>query len=208
MEKGAEIVWETVRLWLSLGHFEEGRGFCIDMVTGPDEYSACVSNNAYTNLMAKFHLEYAVELTQTLAARFPEMTKNLREKLGLSDEEIAQWQSTAEVMYIPRDERKGIVAQDDSFLTKQVWDFATIPRDRYSLLLHYHPLVLYRHQVLKQADTVLAMVALPDRFSASEKRRIYAFYEPCTVHDSSLSSPIYSIAASGLCDIDAAYRFC
>jgi trehalose/maltose hydrolase-like predicted phosphorylase len=99
-------------------------------------------------------------------------------------------------MYVPFDAERGIHPQDDSFLEKDVWDFAATPIDRYPLLLHYHPLVIYRHQVIKQADVVLAMFLLGDEFPIEQKRRNFDYYDPLTTGDSSLSACVQSIMAA------------
>lgn len=208
-DKGAEILFETSRFWVDLGHFNPARGgaFCIDAVTGPDEYTAVVNNNAYTNLMAQSQLRYAYETAALLRREYPGQFEALKRKIGLGDEEPALWLEAAERMYVPYDEELGIYAQDDAFLSKKKWDFENTPADKYPLLLHYHPLVIYRHQVLKQADLVLALFLLGDRFSLEEKRRNYEYYEPLTTHDSSLSPCIHSIVSAEIGDLAGAYDY-
>jgi alpha,alpha-trehalose phosphorylase len=182
-----EMAIETARMWSSLGQFSARKGgrFCIDEVTGPDEYSACVDNNAYTNLMARENLRFASALARTC--------KPL--PLPVSGEEVQRWERAAESMYVPFDPELGIYPQDDSFLQRADWPFDATPRDRYPLLLHYHPLVIYRHRVLKQPDLVLAQFFLSARFSRAERIRNFSFYEPYTTGDSSLSDCIQSIMA-------------
>ncbi|GGO69033.1 glycoside hydrolase family 65 protein [Bowmanella pacifica] len=208
-QMGAQMLFETARLWLSLGHFNPRRDgqFCIDGVTGPDEYTAIVSNNFYTNAMAKAHLRFAVQIAAKFRDSDSAAYKLLCHKLNLSDAEIATWEQAAEKMYLPFDKTLGIHAQDDSFLDKQPWDFANTPADKYPLLLHYHPLVIYRHQVLKQADVVLAMYLLDDAFDQAQKARNLAYYEPLTTHDSTLSSCIHSIEFAETGDYQRAYGF-
>ena len=120
----------------------------------------------------------------------------LARRTGLGGEEPGTWRQAAERMYLPWDERLGIHPQDDSFLDKERWDFAATPEENYPLLLHYHPLNLYRKQVIKQADTVLAMFLLGDQFTPEEKKRNFDYYDPLTTHDSSLSVCIQSIVAN------------
>ena len=98
-------------------------------------------------------------------------------------------------MYVPFDESLGIHPQDDDLLDLEKWDFAKTPRDEYPLLLHFHPLVIYRHQVIKQADVVLAMFLLGHEFSPEEKKRNFDYYDQLTTGDSSLSARIQSIVA-------------
>ncbi|MCH8553079.1 MAG: hypothetical protein LAT62_14170 [Natronospirillum sp.] len=208
-QAGAELVLESARMWLCLGYFAPNHDnrFVINGVTGPDEYTAIVNNNYFTNLMAQAHLEHAVELTEWLRRDYPEDADRLLSQLAITDEEISDWVRAARQMYLPRDADSGLHLQDDSFLHKQPWDFANTPADHYPLLLHYHPLVIYRHQVCKQADLVLAMLLLGDRFSEEEKRRNFAYYEAVTTHDSTLSACIHSILAAelGYDDKAAAY---
>jgi alpha,alpha-trehalose phosphorylase len=125
----------------------------------------------------------------------------------LREDELATWQKAAESMYIPYDEERGIIPQDDTFLGKPAWDFAGTPRENYPLLLHYHPLVVMRYQVCKQADALLAEFLLHDQFDLAQKQRDYAFYEPLTTHDSSLSGAIFGILAAELGDVEKAYRY-
>ncbi len=195
---GAEIVIETARFWLDLGFYAErdGKRFCINGVTGPDEYTALVNNNYFTNLMARHNLRYAVQTVRELRAGDGSALAALKAKIGLDEAEMAEWERAASRMYLPYDEVLGIHPQDDSFLAKERWDFESVPDDHYPLLLFYHPLNLYRHQVLKQADTLLAMFLLGDEFSAEAKKRNFDYYDPLTTHDSSLSVCIQSIVAS------------
>ncbi|MDF2178493.1 glycosyl hydrolase family 65 protein [Aliiglaciecola sp. CAU 1673] len=209
LEMGAEMLFETARLWLHLGHFNprcDGR-FCIDGVTGPDEYTAIVNNNFYTNAMAKAHLDFAVEVVDRFQREDSERWKSICHQLTLTEEEVALWQKAADLMYLPYDEKLGISPQDDSFLEKKPWDFANTPANQYPLLLHFHPLVIYRHQVLKQADVVLAMFLLDDAFPQELKARNLAYYEPLTTHDSTLSTCIHAIEFAETGDYEKAYEF-
>lgn len=193
---GAEVVLESARIWMYLGCYDQEQRFCLNTVTGPDEYTALVNNNLYTNVMAKTHLQFAVLLLQWLETEEPETYQVLREKLALEPQEGEEWRRAAEAMYLPYDTSRGIHAQDDSFLNKAVWDFDNTPAEHYPLLLHYHPLVIYRYQVCKQADVMLALLLRSDAFSVEQKRRDFDYYEPITTHDSTLSACIHSIIAS------------
>ncbi len=209
LECGAEIVFETARLWADLGCYvpRKGNRFCFHEVTGPDEYTALVNNNCYTNLMAQWHLSYAYDMAQTLMQKHPENYRRISKKIGLRTEELQSWLLASEYMYIPFDEAMQIHPQDDGFLDKEVWNFSATPADNYPLLLHYHPLVIYRYQVCKQPDIILAHLLLSDRFSIDQKRRDYNYYEPITTHDSSLSPAIFSAVSSELGYHEDAYRF-
>jgi len=209
LDGGAELLIETARLWLSLGAYvpAQGGAFCINEVTGPDEYTALVNNNAYTNLMARAHLREAARIADELAREEPAAWDRITASTGLSAEEIAAWRRAADLMRVPHDPELGVHLQDDAFLDREPWDFAGTPASLYPLLLHFHPLVIYRHRVLKQADMVLAQVLLPDEFSLAEKRRNFDFYDPLTTGDSSLSPCVQSIAAAELGHGEAALRY-
>jgi trehalose/maltose hydrolase-like predicted phosphorylase len=206
---GAEILFETARLFADLGKFIKSKGnkFCINEVTGPDEYSALVNNNCYTNLMAKENLSYAFEIAHWMKENQKEAYNKLVGKIGLKEDELEFWKKAAENMYIPYNEELKIHPQDDSFLDRSPWDFANTPKENYPLLMHYHPLVIYRHQVCKQADLVLAEVLLSHKFSLEQKKRDYDFYEKLTTHDSSLSTCIFSVAACEIGYYDKAYEY-
>ncbi|MDY6825959.1 MAG: glycosyl hydrolase family 65 protein [Bacillota bacterium] len=209
LEFGAEILFETARLWEDLGTYvpRKNNQFGYNEVTGPDEYSALVNNNCYTNLMSQWHLHYAAETALHLKKNHPEDYRRIAEKIDLSEGEIRLWQQAAETMFIPYDESMLIHPQDDGFLDKQVWDFASTPAEKYPLLLHYHPLVIYRFQVCKQPDVILAHLLLDNHFSIEQKRRDYNYYEPITTHDSSLSPSIFSIVASEVGYKEDAYGY-
>ena len=206
---GAEMLVETARLWLDLGFYSAARGgkFCINGVTGPDEYNAVVNNNAYTNLMARENLRYATQVVQSLRATEPDAYNALAHKTAFEPSEVSEWIRAAENMYVPYDEKLKIIPQDDDFLDKEPWDFRNTPADNYPLLLFYHPLNIYRKQVIKQADVVLAMFLLGDAFSLEAKKRNFDFYDPLTTGDSSLSSCVEAIIAAQVGDIDKAIRY-
>lgn len=206
---GAEILFETARLWADLGFFsyEKGGRFCINCVTGPDEYTAIVNNNFYTNLMAKENLEYAYNTAVWLKENHRRDYDRLASDIGLDSEELELWNTAAVKMYIPYSEKHGIHPQDDSFLEKKVWDFESAPKEKYPLLLHYHPLVIYRHQVCKQADVVLALFLLGNRFSLEQKKKDFDYYEKVTTHDSSLSACIFGIVANDIGYHEKAYEY-
>jgi alpha,alpha-trehalose phosphorylase len=206
---GAEMLVETARLWSDLGFYSEAKGgkYCINSVTGPDEYNTVVNNNAYTNLMARENLRYAAETVGNMRATDPEAYEALIRKTGLETSEAEAWASAAEYMYVPYDEEAMIVPQDDSFLDRQPWDFQNTPSDRYPLLLFYHPLNIYRKRVIKQADVVLAMFLLDEAFSSEVKKRNFEFYDPLTTGDSSLSSCVEAIIAAQIGDVEKAIRY-
>jgi alpha,alpha-trehalose phosphorylase len=185
---GCEILVQTARLWHSLGHFDVHGGFRIDGVTGPDEYSAVADNNIYTNLMAQRNLRAAADA----AERNPEQSL----ELAVVAEEISAWRSAAEAMVIPFDDVLGVHSQADEFTEHQIWDFVATGEDQYPMLLHFPYFDLYRKQVVKQADLVLAMYVRGDAFTAEEKKANFDYYERLTVRDSSLSACMQAVIAA------------
>jgi alpha,alpha-trehalose phosphorylase len=195
-EIGAEILVETARLWEDLGFYGADRRFHIHGVTGPDEYTTVVNDNAYTTLMARLNLNFAAATVRRLRAERPQDYTALVHEVRLQASEVESWERAAAAMHVPFDDERGIYPQDESFLGRELWDLDGTPRDKFPLLLHYHPLVIYRHQVLKQADIVLAMFLLGNEFSQEQKRRNFDYYDPLTTGDSSLSACVQSIIAS------------
>jgi alpha,alpha-trehalose phosphorylase len=198
-EAGLELLVETARLWRSLGQHDAAGHFRIDGVTGPDEYSAVKDNNIYTNLMAQNNLAAAADA----AEKFQDDAA----KLGVTTEETASWRDAAAAMYIPFDERIGVHPQHEGFTNYARWDFANTPEDHYPLLLHYPYFQLYRKQVVKQADLVLAMQHRGDAFTQDEKARNFAYYEALTVRDSSLSACTQAVIAAEVGQLDLAYDY-
>ncbi|WP_395403681.1 glycoside hydrolase family 65 protein [Pseudoduganella sp. UC29_106] len=207
LQYGAEIVMETARIWTGIGSYNREGRFVINEVTGPDEYTALVNNNYYTNAMAQMHLNFAASIAEHLAAQQPEAFARIAAAVQLNANEPAEWRRAAQLMLLPYDETLKIHEQDDSFLSRKVWDFANTPKENYPLLLNYHPMVIYRHQVCKQADVVLALLLLSDQFTLEDKKRDFDYYEAVTTHDSSLSSCIFSIIASEVGYHDKAYEY-
>ena len=185
---GLEILVETARLWLSLGHADAAGRFRIDGVTGPDEYSAIADNNVYTNLMAQRNLRGAVAVVKAHSEKAAE--------LNVRPEEVDQWRRTAESMYVPYDNRLGVHPQATNFTDHERWDFAGTPEEMYPLLLHFPYGDIYRRQVIKQADLVLALHLRGDYFTPEQKARDFAYYEALTVRDSSLSACTQAIVAA------------
>jgi alpha,alpha-trehalose phosphorylase len=199
---GAEMLFETARIWIEIGHYNPRRGgaFCIHAVTGPDEYSALVDNNWYTNRMAREHLRHAAAVARTLAR---DVYAALAARIGLDADEPDAWQRAADAMYLPYDERLAIHAQDDAFLDKPRWPATATERP---LLLHHHPLTIFRHQVCKQADVLLGLVLAGDGIDRAARRRDFDYYESVTVHDSTLSASTFAIVAAQVGRADRAWR--
>ena len=196
---GLELLVETARMWRSLGHHDVAGRFRIDGVTGPDEYSAVADNNIYTNLMAQRNLVAAAQASE----RHPEAAA----ALGVDDEEAAAWRDAAQAMLIPYDETLEVHQQAEGFTQHATWDFAHTDPDQYPLLLHFPYFDLYRKQVVKQADLVLAMYLRGDAFSPAEKARNFSYYERLTVRDSSLSACAQAVMAAEVGHVDLAYDY-
>ncbi|MDQ3889147.1 MAG: family 65 glycosyl hydrolase [Actinomycetota bacterium] len=196
---GLELLVETARLWRSLGHHDAQGGFRIDGVTGPDEYTALVDNNVYTNLMAARNLRTAADL----AVRHPRRSADL----GVDQEEAASWRNAADSMVIPYDDELGVTAQAEGFTRYRPWDFERTPPDDYPLLLNFPYYLLYSSQVVKQADLVLALYVCGDHFTAEQKARDFEYYERITVRDSSLSASMQAIVAAEVGQLDLAYDY-
>jgi alpha,alpha-trehalose phosphorylase len=197
--EGIDLLTHTARLWRSLGHHDPPGRFHIDGVTGPDEYSAIADNNVYTNLMAQRNLVAAADA----AEKYPDRAR----ELGISPEESAAWRDAAQSMVIPYDETLGVHSQADAFTRHQVWDFEHTPADDYPLMLSHPYVDLYRKQVVKQADLVLAMHMRGDAFTAEQKSRNFDYYEALTVRDSSLSACTQSVMAAEVGQLDLAFDY-
>jgi alpha,alpha-trehalose phosphorylase len=198
-EYGVELLVETARLWRSLGHHDAAGRFRIDGVTGPDEYSALADNNVYTNLMAQRNLRAAADVA--------EHHREQADALGVDNEELAAWRDAADAMTIPYDEALGVHPQAEGFTGHQTWDFGSMEHTDYPLLLHFHYFDLYRKQVVKQADLVLALHLCGYAFSDEEKARDFDYYERLTVRDSSLSACTQAIVAAEVGYLDLAYDY-
>jgi len=196
---GLELLVQTARLWQSLGHYSSGGEFRIDGVTGPDEYSALADNNVYTNLMAQDNLRSAADA----AVRYPERAATL----GVSEDERTGWQQAADAMAIPFDAELGVHPQAEGFTRHQVWDFRRTAKSQYPLLQHFPYFDLYRKQVVKQADLVLAMQLVPNAFSDEQRARNFAYYERLTVRDSSLSAGTQAVLAARTGHLDLAHDY-
>ncbi|MDT0448474.1 glycoside hydrolase family 65 protein [Streptomyces hesseae] len=198
-EVGLPLLVETARLWRSLGHHDHHGDFHIDGVTGPDEYSAIADDNVYTNLMAQHNLREAA----AAAERHPDLAS----ALGVDDEETAAWRDAASRMTLPYNAELEVHEQSEGFTRHQLWDFARTHAERYPLLLNFPYFDLYRKQVVKQADLVLAMCLRGDAFTPEEKARNFAYYEQLTVRDSSLSACGQAVMAAEVGHMRLAYDY-
>jgi alpha,alpha-trehalose phosphorylase len=198
-ETGLELLIETARLWHSLGHHDTEGRFRIDGVTGPDEYSAIADNNVYTNLMAERNMRAAAEAAQ----REPDRAG----RLGVDPEEAAGWRDAAQAMFVPYDSEAGVHPQAEGFTKHEIWDFSRTRPDQYPLFLHFPYFDLYRKQVVKQADLVLALHLRGDAFDADAKARNFDYYEALTVRDSSLSACTQAVVAAEVGQLELAYDY-
>jgi alpha,alpha-trehalose phosphorylase len=196
---GAELLVETARLWRSVGHHDAAGEFRIDGVTGPDEYSAIADNNVYTNLMAAHNLTAAADLAERLPKRAAE--------LGVDAEEAASWRDAAARMTIPYNELLEVHEQAERFTSHELWDFDSCEGRHYPLLLNFPYFDLYRKQVVKQADLVLALYECGHAFTDSEKGRDFEYYERLCVRDSSLSAGCQAIVAAEVGHMELAYDY-
>ena len=209
LREAIDILVETARMWVDLGFWRtNGDGtFHIHGVTGPDEYTAVVNDNLFTNVMARFNLRRAADAVDHLCDAWPEAYRRMVARLGFDESEVEGWRRAAEAIAIPYDERLGIHPQDFHFLDREVWDLSNTPAENRPLLLNYHPLVIYRFQVLKQADVVLALFLQGDQFTPEQKRADFEYYDPITTGDSTLSAVVQSIMASEVGYHDLALRY-
>jgi alpha,alpha-trehalose phosphorylase len=193
-----DIAVETARMWMTLGFWRDNGDatFEIHGVTGPDEYTTVVNNNLYTNVMARFNLRYARKVVRSIERARPDAYDRMVARLGLRPEELDEWDRAASTMAIPYSESLEIHPQDSHFLEREVWDLAATPESQKPLMLHFHPLVIYRFQVLKQADVVLALFLQGDQFTSREKLADFDYYDPLTTSDSTLSNVVQSIIAA------------
>ena len=198
-EIGVDLLVQTARLWMSLGHRTMQGQFRIDGVTGPDEYSAIADNNVFTNLMAARNLRAAADV----AVRHPDLASLLEIEAG----EAAAWRDAAAAMHVPYDENLGVHPQSEGFTMHSPWDFGATGADQYPLMLHFPYFQLYRQQVVKQADLLLAMQLCGDAFTPDQKRRNVDYYEPLTVRDSSLSSATQAVLAAEVGYLSLAYDY-
>ncbi len=196
-EIGVELLVETARLWMSLGHHGSDGKWHIVGITGPDEYTAVVADNVFTNLSAARNLQAAAEAVQ----RHPDIA----ERFGVDAEEIAAWTATADAVHIPYDSRRGVHQQSIGFTELPEWDFEHAAN--YPLLLSVPYFDLYRKQVIKQADLVLAMMWFGDSFSAGDMARNVDYYERRTVRDSSLSACVQAVLAAEVGHLDLAHDY-
>lgn len=208
-EYGAEMLFEMSKCLSHRGGFVEARGgkFCINVVCGPDEYNPIVDNNLYTNFLVKRMFEFTLRIRALLAEKYPQKLAQLEQKCAMNEEEFKRISLAAERMYFPYNEEYGIYMQDDNFMYKDAVEIDSIPAEKLPLLFSLHPLNLWRYQICKQADIVLLTFLCSDFFDRDQIRKIFDYYEPKTIHDSSLSAAVHSIVACAVGYKSEAYNY-
>lgn len=199
-EVALPLLVESARLFESFGYHGDDGQFHISGVTGPDEYSSIVHDNTYTNLAAARNMAYAADACE----RHPDAA----DEMGVTDEEITAWRDASERMAMPFDAERGIHQQFAGSTDLELWDFnESLESDQYPLLLNYTYFDLYRKQVVKQADLVLAMHWWGDKFTLEEKTKAFDYYESITVRDSSLSACTQAVLAAEVGHLELAHRY-
>lgn len=208
-EYGLEILLETSKCLAHRGSFIDRKGgkFCINCICGPDEYNPIVDNNLYTNFLTKKQMEFTLQMVEKMQGRNPEGLSALLQKCDIDDKELALFKKVADNMYLPYDKENEIYMQDDNFIYKDPIDIDSIPVNKLPLLTNLHPLNLWRYQVCKQADIVLLMFLCSNEFTPEMRKKVFDFYEPRTIHDSSLSAGIHSIVACDIGSTEEAYGY-
>ncbi|MCL2560398.1 MAG: hypothetical protein FWE07_07905 [Turicibacter sp.] len=202
---GYEVMLETARLFADIGYEKNGK-FHIDGVTGPDEYTAIVNDNYYTNVLVAHQFGWVCKLADVLATADEVRWNELVCRLAITPPELSLLQHYADIMEKPFSEELGVIAQDRDFLSKEKWPFWD-EVDKFPLLLHYHPLVLYRYQVSKQADAVMALMLFPEIEPLEVVRRSVDYYDEVTTHDSSLSYSAFSVVYNRVGNVDKSYQY-
>jgi len=192
LNEGSKVLTEISRFWADRVHFSKRNGeYMIHGVTGPDEYENNVDNNWYTNFLAKWTLKYTLQILS-------EVSDEQFAKLGVTKAEMKQWQDIVDKMYLPFDEDLGIFVQHDGFLDKDLEPVSSIPNDQLPINQHWSWDKILRSPYIKQGDVLQGIWDFIDDFSEREKKRNFDFYEPLTVHESSLSPAIHSVLAADL----------
>ena len=195
---GLEVLVGIARFWADRVHFSQRtQQYMIHGVTGPNEYENNVNNNWYTNTMAVWELQYTLE-------RLAKGDTEIVAALAVTDEEKQHWQAIIAHMYYPTDDQLGIFVQQDNFLDKDLRPASTIPVDQRPINQHWSWDRILRSPFIKQADVLQGLYFLNDHFTKAEKERNFDFYEPLTVHESSLSPSIHAILAAELGKMDKA----
>jgi len=204
---GAELLLQIARFMASRVEKSGSTGkYGYYGVMGPDEFHMMVNNNAYTNYMGMRTLQYAARTMNDMAAAQPGACDALMAKTGLTREEIDQWQYIADRMYIPQT-AEGLIEQHDGFFDLPHTEINDIPVSEFPLYEHWSYDRIYRSDMIKQPDVLMFLYLYNSSFSEDVKRINYDFYQPRTIHESSLSPAIHSILAAELDKMDEAVSF-
>lgn len=202
---GFEVLTGTSRFWTSRVSFSQDKHkYVILGVTGPNEYENNVNNNWYTNYMAAWNIKYALETAKLLNEKFPKRYAALKEKLSLTEKEMENWLLISDNIYLPYDNVNNIFLQQDGYLDKEQILVSDIPKEELPINKHWSWDKILRSPFIKQADVLQGLYFFDDKFDMETKKRNFDYYEPRTVHESSLSPCIYSIIASEIGNYDKA----
>ncbi len=208
VEYGWEVLIGISRFWAQRVNWSENQQkYVLLGVTGPNEYENNVNNNWYTNYFAVWCLKYTLAVLKEIKSNYPELAQEKLSKTNFKEEEIAQFEHIIQNMYFPRDEQKGIFLQQDGFLDKVIAPVDSIPAGQRPINQNWSWDRILRSCYIKQADVLQGMYFFETDFSKEEMERNYNFYEPLTVHESSLSPCVHNILAAKLGKEDKSYEF-
>jgi len=207
-EKGLEVLIGIARFWHQRATFSAQKNkYVILGVTGPNEYENNVNNNFYTNYIAKWCIDYTTEQIQKVAADYPSDYSRILDKVKLSQDEISAMKKVADNMYFPYSEEHGVYLQQDGFLDKELITVANLDKSQRPINQKWSWDRILRSPYIKQADTLQGFYFFEDHFTKEELEKHFDFYEPFTVHESSLSPCVHSIQAAVLGRMEQAYTF-
>lgn len=207
-EKGLEVLIGIARFWAQRVNFSNQKQLYVMLgVTGPNEYENNVNNNWYTNYIAKWCLEYASAQVAQVKNNFPSDYERIITKTKLDTTELSQWRNIASNMYFPYSEEHGVFLQQDGFLDKELITVANLDKSQRPINQHWSWDRILRSPYIKQADTLQGFYFFEDHFSEEDLKKHFDFYEPFTVHESSLSPCVHSIQAAKLDRMEQAYTF-
>ena len=207
-EKGLEVLIGIARFWHQRASFSTNKNqYMILGVTGPNEYENNVNNNFYTNYIAKWCIDYAHEQIQKVSLEYPSDHKRIIEKVKLSNAELQDWKQVSGNMYFPFSEEHGIYLQQDGFLDKDLVPVKDLDKSQRPINQKWSWDRVLRSPYIKQADTLQGFYFFEDHFTKEQLEKHFDFYEPFTVHESSLSPCVHSIQAAKLDKMDMAYTF-
>jgi maltose phosphorylase len=207
-EKGLEVLIAIARFWHQRATYSTNKNqFVILGVTGPNEYENNVNNNFYTNYLAKWCIDYAVEQLEKVGAEYSSDYSRIISKASLQQSEVEQWKKVADKMYLPFSDEHGVYLQQDGFLDKELVKVHDLDKSQRPINQKWSWDRILRSPYIKQADVLQGFYFFEDHFSKEQLEKHFDFYEPFTVHESSLSPCVHSIQAAVLDKMDMAYTF-